>query len=205
MKWRVGILLVILSYVTGCSYSSLKNSPTERSSLATTQQLVSKFGTYPTNPILNRISSNLRKAIKMNDAVSISVLATNTHIAASTESGQILISKGLLMDLKTEAQLAFVLAHELSHLKLNHFDANQSSSVEEEADKLALIACYRAGYGIKTSLKALNLPYNHTSIHLSSSERLKNLESILKTIPISTYGVVDTDEAKEFRNSLYKY
>lgn len=205
MKWRAGILLTILLYISGCTPSSIERSPSERSSLAVTQHLVSKYGTYPTNGFLLRLVSNLKKAMKMNDAVSISILSTNHDIAASTEAGQILISQGLLINLTSEAQLAFVLAHELSHIKLNHFDITQSSDLEAEADKLALYTVYRAGYEVKAALKALRMPYNHTSIHLSTLERLKSLEEPMKSIPISSYGVVDTEEAKEFRKTLYRY
>lgn len=141
--------------------------------------------------------------MKMNDAISVSVLATKQPIAASTETGQILISQGLILSLTTEAELAFILAHELSHIKLQHFEKSQSAEVETEADNLALISIYRAGYNIKASINALSLPYNHNSIHLSPTERVDNINKTLRSLPISLYGVVDTNEAREFRKSLH--
>jgi len=68
-------------------------------------------------------------------------------------NGQVFISDGLLHRVDSEDELAFVLAHELAHLYLNHnhVEIQQKSSnyqlqVEQEADKMALEIINRSGF-----------------------------------------------------------
>lgn len=91
-------------------------------------------------------------------------LKSNETNAFSTDQGMIFVTTGLISQLTSEAQLAFVLAHEISHYTQKHvvetfeYKANQRRSLgirdlsfyskekEFEADKLGLKLYNKAGY-----------------------------------------------------------
>lgn len=56
----------------------------------------------------------------LKDKVKFYVLKSTAVNAFATDQGMIFVTTGLLARLENEAQLAFVLAHELSHIKKNH-------------------------------------------------------------------------------------
>ncbi len=92
-------------------------------------------------------------------------IKSNTANAFSTDQGILFVTTGLIAQLTSEAQLAYVLAHEIAHYKEKHvvetFDwslknrrygdninrlANHSKEQEFEADKLGIKMYYDAGY-----------------------------------------------------------
>lgn len=92
-------------------------------------------------------------------------LKSNMANAFSTDQGIVFVTTGLISQFSNEAQLAYVLAHEISHYTENHvvqgFDwklknrrhqdfidemSTYSKDKEFEADKLAVALCHKAGY-----------------------------------------------------------
>ncbi len=90
-------------------------------------------------------------------------IKSNVANAISTDQGIVFVTTGLLSQLTSEAQLAFVLAHEIAHFKEKHvvesFEyktqknrntilqlSNYSRDKELEADSLGLIIYNKAGY-----------------------------------------------------------
>lgn len=92
-------------------------------------------------------------------------IKSNTANAFSTDQGIVFVTTGLIAQLTSEAQLAYVLAHEIAHYKEKHvvetFDwnlknrrygdninrlANHSKEQEFEADKIGIKMYYDAGY-----------------------------------------------------------
>jgi predicted Zn-dependent protease len=92
-------------------------------------------------------------------------IKSNTANAFSTDQGILFVTTGLIAQLTSEAQLAYVLAHEIAHYREKHvvetFDwslknrrygdninrlANHSKEQEFEADKIGIKMYYDAGY-----------------------------------------------------------
>lgn len=92
-------------------------------------------------------------------------IKSNVANAFSTDQGIVFVTTGLIAQLTDEAQLAFVLAHEISHFTEKHvvqtFDWNlrnyrnsdhieqlsiYSKEKELSADEIAVAMCYKAGY-----------------------------------------------------------
>jgi Zn-dependent protease with chaperone function len=118
-------------------------------------------------------------------------LKSNLVNAISTHQGYIFVTTGLLSHLHNEAELAFVLAHEIAHFTQKHslasaklknrlFDEkNESDGLEErvktvyqysrenemEADKLGMELFLSAGYGFDFGLDALAL-LEHADEHI---------------------------------------
>jgi Zn-dependent protease with chaperone function len=95
-------------------------------------------------------------------------LKSNVANAFSTDQGILFVTTGLIMQLSSEAELAFVLAHEIAHYQLGHvvetFDWKTKNSTfgdqiehlsqyvqehELEADNAGLNLYYNAGYSEK--------------------------------------------------------
>lgn len=90
------------------------------------------------------------------------VMKSNVANAFATNQGMIFFSTGLIAQFANEAQLAYVLAHEIIHYKHNHviesfkFESNNKRSIEQlsqyskehefEADREAVLMCHDAGY-----------------------------------------------------------
>lgn len=71
------------------------------------------------NSICNTIVINTDK-VNPYKGYSIGVLDTNIINAFATPGGHILISRGMLKSAKTEDELAAIIAHEISHIQLEH-------------------------------------------------------------------------------------
>lgn len=88
---------------------------------------------------------------------------------AFTPGGKyIILSRGLVLILKTEAQLAFVISHEIGHEVLGHtglnssdiaIDKNERDTIELAADKYALGLVAQAGYDPYAAIGALENAY----------------------------------------------
>lgn len=90
------------------------------------------------------------------------VMKSNVANAFATNQGMIFFSTGLIAQFANEAQLAYVLSHEIIHFKHNHviesfkFESNNKRSIQQlsqyskehefEADREAVQMCHDAGY-----------------------------------------------------------
>ncbi|MCB0838606.1 MAG: M48 family metallopeptidase [Bacteroidetes bacterium] len=115
--------------------------------------------------------------------------------AFTTDQGVILINQGLLARLNTEAQLAFILCHEISHYEKKHvfnryiqfrtidleegdyeniaeyekllLKSNYSQQNEMEADQLGLEMFFQSGYGVSTIPEVFDILAQSDSAMLS--------------------------------------
>ncbi len=120
---------------------------------------ISKYATE----IVDRL---LRKDPSLRSELRIYTIKSNETNAFSTDQGIIFVTTGLMSQITCEAQLAFVLAHEIAHYQKKHvletFDwkiknarhndqivklSNYSKEKEFEADKGGLALYSAAGYG----------------------------------------------------------
>ena len=124
-------------------------------------------------------------------------------LAVDEKSGKVIITKGLLSMLKTESELAFVLAHEITHIKLDHFPAilpdtflskkqiahitHIHQSWEYLADKVATEKLYTAGLDPTSALHLLGkleqfetaAPHYLAENHPPMEKRLERIEFLI--------------------------
>lgn len=132
------------------------------------------------------------------------VLNSPEPLAFSPGGGIVLFSRGLLLNMANEAELAFVLAHELAHQTLGHtkvskdrFDlesvlpyslhSDEPRELELQADKQALGIVAFAGYDPHYALSALqhayrSLPTDETEskTHPDLSTRIQALDDAIR-------------------------
>lgn len=76
-------------------------------------------------------------------------IETMAELQASTNGRRVRITTGMLQFLRNDDELAFVLAHEVSHVLLGHtgaFDEPTPRSAEAEADRLGIQLVSKAGF-----------------------------------------------------------
>lgn len=120
----------------------------------------------PLSMYINEVADNLLKDDKeLRNKLRFYTIKSNEANAFSTDQGIVFMTTGLIAQFSNEAQLAFVLAHEISHFTEKHvvqsFDWNlhnnnhddyfekmstYSKDKEFSADKIAVELCHKAGY-----------------------------------------------------------
>lgn len=145
------------------------------------------------------------------------LLNTRLPLAASAGGGIILLSRGIVQALQNEAELAFVIAHEMAHHQLGHaeFDTgpvhidNHDEDSELEADRFAVAVMAAAGYDPHLAVTALKNAYRFSSRYLDESRKYPALEKrqqhIIAFIKSSKWrppGTVNRTEFKYFKRSL---
>ena len=141
----------------------------------------------PVGQYVNTVFSKVKASAGLSDsAASLYIIKTNYANAFATDQGIVFITTGLLARLKSEAQLAFILCHELTHFTkkhsidkflrnktqtkdveyLNDIDiiasASYSKEKETEADKEGLSIFLKAGYSPDAAISMFDvLHYSH--------------------------------------------
>lgn len=133
--------------------------------------------------------------------------------AFSLGSGIIVITRGLLKQSETEAQLAAVISHEMSHHILGHTQRaleqsnrapgqpGYSYSLQDElaADAVSVRILYVAGYDLGQALSALSLGYRLNEANVASPSWL-DVRAAALTSEIRGYGqyLPATTNTREF-------
>lgn len=175
-----------------------------------------------TNRLANTLKHRTIKSSIINNGISrwnIYLIKSDEVNAFSLGAGRIVLTTNLLKQLNAEAELAAILAHEMSHQILAHNLAaleiakenNTASFFSEEqelqADTLGVKIMYIAEYNIDyctypLQLYHLNLDHSLDKTNPVSNafqkKRLININAIIKSIN-SPYSSVGTGNTREFQ------
>lgn len=134
----------------------------------------------PSTDYVRKVANNLLSGNNLlKKDLQFYVLKSNLTNALSTDQGVIFVTLGLLAQIENEAQLAYVLSHEIAHFQEKHveksynnsqdlrressYDArirslsNHSKESELEADKLGIKLYHEAGYKKSELLSAFDV------------------------------------------------
>ena len=133
----------------GCA-TNLESQFLTRSTLEG-EALVSHYGTVQAVEIQNLFHSIVNRILARDPLASnieVIVLQTKEPLAFASGENLILLSRGILHAVHHEAELAFVIAHEIAHLKLRHTAQPKIDPLMEEsaADAYAVELLERGGY-----------------------------------------------------------
>ena len=149
-------------------------------------------------------------------------LKSNATNAFATDQGIVFVTTGLLSQITSEAQLAFILAHEISHYQQEHvLDSysyqreNRSASIEQmsvysqerelEADRLGLEMYARAGYSKDEIIPTFDvllysyLPFDEVQVPNGYLQDFDSLYIPSNLFPSEAYeikAVEDEDDSK---------
>lgn len=148
----------------------------------------------PISAYLNEVAAKVVAADpSFKKKVSIYALRSTAVNAFATDRGTIFVTLGLLAQLENEAQLAYILSHEMTHVQEGHA-LNlflEAKEISRNADKLAV-------YG-KSKFDEKLLSKNRYSKQLESEADNKGLERLLRT------GYTTDDLASVFDVLEYAY
>lgn len=153
--------LVGLLSLVGCTLTPRALSPSEHAAM-----LIAEYGEVHVQTCATTIERLARKATPSeHQTPRILVLDTETPLALSPTPGLLVLSKGMLLLLPTEAEAFFIIAHEIGHAELGHHRSSstdipsKSSSfireLELAADTYALKHLLSAGYPLTAAVTAL--------------------------------------------------
>lgn len=151
-------------------------------------------------------------------------LKTDAVNAFSTEQGIVFVTTGLISQLVSEAQLALILAHEISHYEEHHVLAsfkfkkeNRKNSIENlsvyskekefEADKLGLEMYAKAGYSLDDVLPTFDvllysyLPFDEVEIKLDYFQSVDSLTYPSWLFPSEVYEITASENEDDNRSS----
>ncbi len=122
----------------------------------------------PVSEYVSRVKSLiLRNNPELDKKIRIYIVKSPVVNAFATNSGILLVNMGLLAHLKTEAELAFILCHEIQHFVKKHPINNyvKAEEIKSNAKLLGLntvedYIAARTGYSRKLELEADNLGYD---------------------------------------------
>lgn len=164
----------------------------------------------------------LKKDKELRSKLRFYSLKSNSTNAFSTEQGIVFVTTGLISQVTSEAQIAFILAHEISHYKEHHVvesfsyrSKNRRQSIEQmsvyskdkelEADRKGLEMYKDAGYAEDAVLSTFDvlmysyLPFDEIEVDLSYFQSSDSLFIPTSLFPDEKYeieAVEDEDDSK---------
>lgn len=221
-NFRIYFLFCLCFILSSCGSVQKSEFNDYRDGLLLTRSMISRFGEYSGDTTyLTYLKTRLLKKAPFSDKTNykIVVLDTDQALAFSPGGGFILLSRGMIKRCKTESELAFIIAHEISHQYLGHTlilhesldskDINSYSKDQElAADKLAIALVATAGYNPNTALLAIvnayyNNPYIHNSYsHPDMEERISAIRSAIDSAKWLPPGTINRRAFLIFINKL---
>jgi len=157
LRTTVAIMLSLLVSAGCARHPELSPDEEYKSALQNSRDVVRQYGAVE-NPdagrflrsMASRLVAGLPYPNPRNPQYKVILLNTVEPLAFSPGSGFILISRGLVLSLASEDELAFVIAHEIAHQELAHTAMASPGPIDEkveyDADKFAAGIMARAGY-----------------------------------------------------------
>jgi len=146
----------------------------------------------------------------------VTILNSASPAAFSPGGGFVFLSKGLILSLDSEEELAFVIAHEMAHQELRHtalaklkeknsaeyslidaYMSEQNETLELEADKFAGSTLAQAGYDPLQATRAIfnaarnrkDIQTNPHALHLLERRNIA-LRRFIQKAKVRSYGIL---------------
>jgi len=143
----------------------------------------------------------------------ISLLDSSELFAVSFPRGEVVLSKGLFLAMSGEGELAFVVAHELGHIFLDHFSngIRDRKEREHQADIFALSLLWKGGYDPRVASSTLMRSYVHfttageqSSTHPDITSRQLAIKEEIRKLKIPAIRSIESRGFLEIRHRLGK-
>jgi predicted Zn-dependent protease len=210
-------LVVCFLFFSGCSPT---HPPVNQAAaLARSDELVARYGQV-LNPGCQVYLNDVLARTVGRTATNLDVILLNTDspLALSPGANRILISRGLIRLFSSEAEMVFMLVHEVGHYALGHHELmtglapdeafSARKDLELAADRFAITAMIRSGYDPTLSVQALNDVYRRIKQttqdgeYPTLQERISNLATTLLKEHQFGGGIADRRVYQECRAQL---
>ncbi len=212
-------IVLICCVLLGCSTEKETRLLEYRAALTQLDILERQYPTLRNPQLLSYISyltQRLNAQTTTGKSYRVTLLKDHQRFAYHLGSGLIVLSSGLIQQLDNEAQLAFLIAHEMAHYQLKHSSQEHRFSLsshkkglqaEIEADTLALGIMALAGYDPRVSVYALSRAYlgrdgKNSISHPSFEERIAHIGERIRSSGWKPPGVVQKREFVRFQRAL---
>jgi len=188
--------------------------------LVSLQQVCPPNADSPWTDLLNRIKLRLASAEQHAHHLkntSIHILDCRKALSFVAPPDTVLISTGMLSVLPSESALAFLVAHELAHIALNHVSIGDAAHLEFQrgqeraADMFALHLLMAAHYNPKAALAVFSdkklfasIEWHLSPTHPEVQERKEILEETLLKSGVAPSGTISSRDFLRLK-SLRKY
>ncbi|MBN8548304.1 MAG: M48 family metallopeptidase [Deltaproteobacteria bacterium] len=217
------ICLVSFLLILGACAPKTKPQDAQLATYRSVQNVVAEYGQVTgqfQNEYLIYIAERLIRALppqEMGAAQTQIVLLNGAYPMAGTPGpGFLVISRGLVLRLSNEGELAFVVAHEMSHQILGHAispeqSAEERQELELEADRHAVAMIAVAGYDPRVSVGALLHSAQSGELwekeprspdHPALQERIQAVRAIVLASKWHPPGTIDRYDFQKFKKSL---
>jgi len=166
MRYSV-IWFICCAVFCGCSPRRVDVATAHHHATAQTAELQRRYGEVSdrgaelyVRGIVHRLVQNYPQRPSEVESYRVVLLRTLEPIAVAPGNKTLIVSRGLMLQLSNEAELAFILAHELAHELLAHpLERDRSPenrrALELAADRLGLGLVAVAGYDPRPAVQAL--------------------------------------------------
>lgn len=221
---RVSFLLVfccLIATLSGCSTGGWKVADPQLGLMEARQwesrftPIDSEFTVHYRRYFTNRLVQAIALKHPVPIAFAMRFVRSDQPFAFSPGGGRIIVSDALVRVVANEAELAFVVAHEMGHYLLGHsaeilagtVDIEQRREFEIEADRFALGAIALAGYeprvapsAVRRLSRYMQLGPNQT--HPGVPERIVALNQILYQNPTLRGGTVKRRDFNKLKMAM---
>lgn len=217
------ILLAALFFLPACSGKAPTSISPTLAAESTVEAYTQQFGAIRTarleeyfQYLEHRLLTALPASAPRFTNARFVMLDTHLKMAGTPGGGLVVLSKGFFLSMESEGELAFALAHELSHQILGHEmlpaeKPHSRRSEELEADGYALGLIALAGYDPRVSAGALlrsagsNVlwrPADPESDYPSIEERFRNIQNLIAKTSWRPPGTRDRRDFQLLRKQL---
>ena len=150
-------IITVSCLALGCATQNQPSSPISSETLKA--EILNQYvvnNSAAAGDYLSALTRRVALGANLSYLPNIILLQEEAPLAFSLPSSEVFISTGMVKKVSSEAELAFIVAHELGHAVLRHHGKESTDgSFEIEADKYAAEVLSNAGYDPTTSLTAL--------------------------------------------------
>lgn len=166
MRYSAFLLSCCLIFC-GCAPQRVDRATANHNANAQTLELTRRYGEVTDRgaelylrSITDRLLASYPGRATLAQPYRVIIVRTLDPIAVTPGNGTVVVSRGLLLSLSSEAELAFVLAHELGHDIEGHTVSTERTSADRQAyefaaDRFGLGLMALAGYDPRPAVQAL--------------------------------------------------
>lgn len=219
----VYILILFFLNCAGCTQSTTTSDLALQSAFLNLKQQHQVLASSHSSHYLSQIAERLSDAVPARTKrllPEVYIVRSQEPIAVAGPDGEILLSTRFLNSIDTEAQLIFVLSHELAHSVLEHSKQPVADTVarqarfrhqaELEADSFAVSVMVVAGYDPRHATQALAFVYRLQGIepdintHPDFADRVYAIHSAITESNWLPPGIESSRSFNEFKNDFLR-